>query len=212
MIDNHTYSHADLDEVKLEDFTADIAKGDALFKALPGFRPRLRFPFLHEGATAEKRDGVRAWLAANGYASAPVSIVTSDWYYNQRYVDWAKANPRGNAELFHEAYLSHVWNAAGYSEALAKDVLGRSPAHVMLLHANRVNAMYLAEMIAMFRARGWTFVSAESAFADPLYQQRPKGLPAGNGLLRELAKDAGKPPPDSGYEDHGKARLDALGY
>ena len=72
--------------------------------------------------------------------------------------------------------------------------------------------MFLAEVLAMFRAKGWKIVAADEAFGDPLYKQLPKGLPAGNGLLAELTKDAGRKPPSSGNEDHGKALLDALGY
>ena len=212
VIGNHTYSHADLDETKLEDYLADVARADTLLKGMPNFRPRLRFPFLKEGATAEKRDGVRNWMAANGYQPAPVSIVTSDWYFNQRFTDWAKTHPRGDTEAFHTAYLAHVWHTAAYSEALARETLGRSPAHVMLLHANRINALYLPEIIAMFRARGWTIVAADTAFADPLYKQLPQALPAGNGILGQLAKDAGRAPPAAPYEDHGKAALDAWGY
>ena len=191
VIGNHTYSHTDIDTLTVAEYTADIARGDALFRRLPNFKPRLRFPFLREGSTQDKRDGVRDWLTKHGYDPAPVSIVTSDWYWNQRLVDWAKAHPDGNTEPFRKAYLQHVWDRAEYSERLARELLGRSPAHVMLLHANRVNAMYLAEVLAMFRAKGWNIAAADEAFADPLYRQLPKGLPAGNGLLAELTKDAG---------------------
>lgn len=211
-IGNHTYSHTDIDTLPVEEYTADIARGDALFKGLPNFKPRLRFPFLREGSTAARRDGVRAWLANHGYEPAPVSIVTSDWYWNQRLVDWAKTHPGGDTEPFRKAYLQHVWDRAAYSERLARDLLGRSPAHVMLLHANLVNALYLPEVLEMFRARGWTLVAADAAFADPLYKRLPMGLPAGNGLLAELTKDAGRTPPPSGNQDHGKSLLDAMGY
>jgi peptidoglycan-N-acetylglucosamine deacetylase len=44
--------------------------------------PMLRFPYLKEGETKEKRDGMRTWMVKNGYTSAPVSIDTSDWYFN----------------------------------------------------------------------------------------------------------------------------------
>ncbi|APV48397.1 hypothetical protein BWI17_01055 [Betaproteobacteria bacterium GR16-43] len=212
IIGNHTYSHTDIDKVTVEAYTADIARNDALLRNLPNFRARLRFPYLREGSTAARRDGVRAWLAKNGYKPAPVSIVTSDWYWDPRFAQWLKAYPHGDIEPFRKAYLQHVWDRAEYSERLALGVLARSPPHVMLLHANLLNAMFLGDMLAMFRAKGWTIVEAEAAFADPLYDRLPKGLPAGNGLLSELLKDTGRPPLPPGHEDHGKALIDALGY
>ena len=71
--------------VTLDEFLADAARGDSLFQGLPGFKPRLRFPYLKEGDTAQKRDGVREWMVRSSYAPAPVSIDTSDWYYSQRF-------------------------------------------------------------------------------------------------------------------------------
>lgn len=81
-IGNHSYSHLDLcsPEVSLEDFQADVLREQALLGALSGWRKRLRFPYLKEGDTEDKRDGMRDWMHANGYLPGPVSIDASDWY------------------------------------------------------------------------------------------------------------------------------------
>lgn len=211
-IGNHTYSHRRLEEMAVDDYTADIARGEALLRTMPGWTPRLRFPFLDEGTTAPKRDGVRDWLARNAYLPAPVTIVTSDWYYSQRFDAWLRANPGADPRRFGEAYVRHVAARAGYFERLARETQGRSPPHVMLLHTNRLNATFLPLVLAALRANGWSFVAAPAAFADPLYQRQPASLPAGNSLLTALARDAGRELPTPPEDDHGRATLDALGY
>lgn len=213
-IGNHTYSHRNLGSAKtsLDFFTADILKDEQLVKELPGWTPRLRFPFLKEGDTAEKRDGLRAWMTQHGYRSAPVSIDTSDWYYSQRFLKWRRDHPRADLAAFRDLYLAHLLDRAQYYDRLARQVLGRSPAHVMLLHTNAVNATFLPEVIAMFRAQGWKIVSPVEAFSDPLYAQAPTALPAGESIVWALAKQAGVPglryPAEDG--EYEAKRVDAL--
>jgi len=191
-IGNHTYSHRNLGSapVSVEDFEADVLREQALFDGLPTWRKRLRFPYLKEGETVVKRDGMREWMRANGYLPAPVSIDASDWYYNERFLKL----PQGDAEkisAFRRVYLAHLWDRANFYESLAKKVLGRSPEHVMLLHTNALNARFLADVIEMFRSRGWKIVDAEQAFSDPLYQKLPHTVPAGESIIWALAKDSG---------------------
>lgn len=211
-IGNHTYSHTDFDTLALDACIADISRGDALFKEMPRFKPRLRFPYLREGATAEKRDGLREWLAKNGYTVAPITVMTGDGYYSQRLEQARRTIADRDAEPFRRAYVRHLVERAAYSDRLARDTLGRSPAHVMLLHTNLANATYLPDVIAALRTEGWTFVDADTAFADPLYAMRTKELPAGSNILAALAKDAGKAVPPGPEDDYGKATLEALGY
>ena len=51
-------------------------------------------------------------------------------------------------------------------------VAGREFPQILLLHANQLNADLMPELLAMFRRRGYDFVSLEDALADETY-----GLP-----------------------------------
>ena len=213
-ISNHTYSHSSFGrpEMTAEAFIADVEKCHAILSTLPGWSPRLRFPYLKEGDTAEKRDALRRWMATNKYRPAAVSIDASDWYYSDRFLKWRKANPDGKPELYREAYLSHLWDRAKYYDDLSKQVLNRSARHVLLLHTNAINAQFLPDVIAMFRSKGWKIISPEDAFADPLYSMQPETLPAGESILWALAKQGNAkglryPAEDGRYE---KELLDAL--
>jgi peptidoglycan-N-acetylglucosamine deacetylase len=207
-IANHTYSHWNLagGAVSADAFIADVEKCDELLNALDGWTPRLRFPYLKEGDTVQKREAVRRWMAQSGYRAAPVSIDASDWYYNNRFLAWQKAHPHDDVAPYREAYLAHLWDRANYYDALSKQILGRSVKHVMLLHANGINALFVADVIAMFRSRGWAIVSPVEAFDDPVYASVPNVLPAGESILWALAKQAGieglrYPPEDGVYEE-----------
>lgn len=106
MIGNHTASHRSLaaPEVSLDGFIADVETADDALRGLSTFVPMLRFPYLKEGDTLAKRDGMRAWMKRRGYRPAPVSIDASDWYYNRIYaghlatgesIIWAQARAAG---------------------------------------------------------------------------------------------------------------------
>jgi peptidoglycan-N-acetylglucosamine deacetylase len=99
------------------------------------------------------------------------------------------------------------------SLGLAKQLLGRSPKHVMLLHTNAINAASVGAIITAFRARGWQFVSPTLAFGDPMYTLQPSNVPAGESIVWALAKERGisglrYPGEDSVYEE---PKLRALG-
>jgi peptidoglycan-N-acetylglucosamine deacetylase len=191
--------------VTLEQFIADVQRADEALRHLPTWTPLLRFPYLKEGDTRDKRDGMRQWLRDNGYRAAPVSIDTSDAYYNQRYLALLAAGRSEPIRRLKRAYVRHLLERAAYYDTLARQVLGQSPTHVMRLHANALNAVALADVIEGFRAKGWHFVSARTALDDPLYAMTPDTLPAGESIVWALAKQRGieglrSPPEDAAYE------------
>jgi hypothetical protein len=188
-------------------------KNEQLLKTVPGWIHRIRFPYLKEGNSAEKRDGFRIWMSAHDYQPAPVSIDASDWYYNTRYLAAEADAPGTRTAQFRNAYLDHLWERATYYDSLSKQLFGHSAKHVLLLHTNGINAAFLPAVIEMFRSKGWAIIGPGEAFADPLYSMKPKVLPAGESILWSLAKGKGipglrYPAEDDVYE---KSKLDALG-
>jgi peptidoglycan/xylan/chitin deacetylase (PgdA/CDA1 family) len=192
-IGNHTYSHLNFcsKQVTLERFINDTVKNQALLENMPGWTRRLRFPFLKEGESPAKRDCFRKWLKAHGYKSGAVSIDTSDWYYNNRYLAWRKAHTGEDLAPFRTAYLNHLWNRTIYYDSLSQRVLNRSVKHILLLHVNPINAAFLPDILKMYRSKGWQIISPQEAFKDPVYSMTPKTLPAGESILWALAKQHG---------------------
>lgn len=214
-IGNHTYNHPNFgsNRVSLQQFIADIQQNEQLLDTFPTWTKRLRFPYLKEGNTVAKRDSLRNWLIEHDYRSGAVSIDASDWYYDQRFIQWQNAHPSQDSSEFRRAYLHHLWERACYYDSLSRQILGRSSDHVLLLHTNSINAAFLKDAIAMFRNEGWEIISPEEAYKDTLYSMLPSTIPAGESIIWSLAKQKNLsnlryPAEDANYE---QPILDKLG-
>ncbi len=67
--------------------------------------------------------------------------------------------------VYRDAYLKHLYDRALYYDGLSQRVLGRSVSHVMLMHHNLINALFLPDVIRLFQDKGWQIVDAARAFA-----------------------------------------------
>jgi peptidoglycan/xylan/chitin deacetylase (PgdA/CDA1 family) len=214
LIGNHTATHPDFGSKRtsLHSFEGELLACEQALGAMPGYTKLFRFPFLKEGDTREKRDGFREFLRSHGYREGRVSIDTSDWYYNQRLRERLVRDPHADRTAYRDAYLAHLVDRARYYDALSQQVLHRSVSHVMLLHHNLINALFLPDVIRRLQQEGWQLIDAASAFEDPVYQMQPDTLPAGESILWALAEQQGIaglrwPGEDDRYE---KPLLDAL--
>ena len=73
---SHTYSHMSLTANSAEAFEEDIRKNEPVLESLMAGNDWhwFRYPFLWEGDTFEKRRAIRAYLTANGYRVAQVTL------------------------------------------------------------------------------------------------------------------------------------------
>ena len=190
---NHTVTHPNLHDaaVTLEQYQRELLDCDAVIAALPGYRKWFRFPYLREGNTPEKRDGMRAFLQAQGYRNAAVSLDTSDWRLDDKLRAVLARNPRADLRPIKAAYLAHVWQRAQAYRRLAHALLGRDIPQVMLLHHNLINALWLDDVIELFESKGWTLTTPDQAFTDPVYAVPPEQLVSGQSVLLSVARSLG---------------------
>ncbi|MES2899904.1 MAG: polysaccharide deacetylase family protein [Pseudomonadota bacterium] len=192
-IGNHTMTHPDLNSeaVSLAQYQQEILDCDAIIRSMPGYKKWYRFTFLREGKTPEKRDGMRAFLAAQGYRNAYVSLDTSDWRLEALLIATLKKDSKADLKPLKLAYLSHLKQRALAYRALSQQVQGRDIAQVLLLHHNLINALWLDDVIAQFKEMGWTIVTPEAAFQDPVYALQPISNVAGQSILLSVARSLG---------------------
>lgn len=193
LIGNHTYSHRNFASptTTLAAFEEDILRAESLLKAFPRFRKYFRFPMLKEGESEAKRDGLRQFLLQQGYQMGYVTIDNSDWLIDQRLTERLRANPAADTKPYRDYYLEHMWDRAQYYDSLAQRVAGRAVPHTILTHFNLLNALFLNDLIQMFKSKGWEWIDAERALSDPLYSKLPKIIPAGESIVWALAKENG---------------------
>lgn len=196
VIANHSFSHRHLSATPSEEYIADIDRAEAWLKDRNGRRPWFRFPFLNEGrADKGKRDAVRAALKARGLRNGYVTVDGADWNMEALTTSAAKAGKPIDMAALRDLYVETMVGAAEFNYALARRILGRSPAHVLLLHETDLAALFVTDLAAGLRKAGWTIVTADEAYRDPLGQAAPD-VPSAQGTLTEaLAWEKGLPEP-----------------
>lgn len=166
-IGSHSFSHRDLGTVEAEDYILDIQRNTAVITPWLKGVQYFRYPYLRQGNTADKRDAVLDWMASRGIVVAPVTIDNQDFAYNQRLVD---AKAAGRTIDVRDEYLKHMVETASHYDAKGRAKVGRPIRHVLLLHLNYLNSLYLDDLLQRFRADGWSFISFEDALKDEVYR------------------------------------------
>lgn len=222
LIANHSHEHAWASRTATEAYIEDIDRAETALAAFENRRPWFRFPYLDEGGSGaenrdgSKRDALRAALDQRDLLSGYVTIDTYDWHLDYRWREAVREGQRVDLSALSKLYTDLVLDAANHYDALGQQVLGRRPAHVLLLHENDLAASFTVDLVKALEQDGWQIIHPDTAFADPIATTRPETLFSGMGRISALAADQGLR--DRGTLDHWSvseqaidARLSALG-
>jgi peptidoglycan/xylan/chitin deacetylase (PgdA/CDA1 family) len=194
VIANHSHSHLWATRTPVADYLADLDRATRWLEGRPGYRPWYRFPFLDEGRdTPERRDALRAALRERDLTSGYVTVDSYDWYLDQLVDRAAAAGTEIDRDALRDLYVEMIVESAEFTDGIARETIGRSPAHVLLLHETDLSALYIADAVAALRERGWEIVSADAAFADPIATEEPDSMFLGGGRIAALANARGRP-------------------
>ncbi len=174
VIANHSFKHRRLSEIAAEEYLADIDATEVWLKGRAGYRPWFRFPYLDEGGSDKaKRDAVRQGLRQRHLQNGYVTADGSDWNLEALTIDAAKAGKKMDMEALRRLYVSSQISGVEYHDELARRTLGRSPAHVLLLHETDIAALFIGDLVDELKRHGWTIITADEAFADPIRRLEP---------------------------------------
>jgi peptidoglycan/xylan/chitin deacetylase (PgdA/CDA1 family) len=191
---NHSHAHRRLERVGPEAYLQDIDRAERDLKPFPNRRAWFRYPYLNEASDAASRDAVRAGLASRGLINGYVTVDTWDWAL----LDLLRKARTGGREVdmaaLRQLYLEVMLSAVETYDAIAMENLGRSPAHVLLAHENDLQALFIGDLVAELRRRGWRIVSADEAYRDPIAKVTLDTLHLRNGRVAALAAAKGVPP------------------
>ena len=185
---NHTWSHPELDKLTVTQYEANIARNEAILKKVD---PKadwhwFRYPFLEEGDTLAKREAVRSWLQQHGYRIAEVTMDFQDYNWNEPYARCAAKHDEAAIRSLHDSYLAAADESIRVYRNTAHTLYGTDKPYVLLLHAGAFDARMLSELIALFRSRGFTFISLPQAMADPIYTADPQVPSPGGNTFNEM--------------------------
>lgn len=210
LIANHSHSHRWLRKTAVETYLADIDRASKLLEGIENQRSWYRFPFLDEGKPLKKRDAVRAGLKQRGLKNGYVTIDNYDWYIEREWLSAVKAKRSVDEEALKGVYIDMLLGAVRFYDAAAREALGRSPAHVLLLHENDLAALFIDDLVLALRKEGWKIVSPDVAYADPIAKVQTKTLMNYQGHVAALAVEAGRDPKTFTHRAIEEAQLDAF--
>lgn len=172
---NHSYSHADLHAVGLEAFESDILRGEVFLRPLLAEHDKkpewFRHPYLRAGRTPEDKSALKIFLAEHGYKIAPVTVDTSDWLWAAAYRKAIVAGDAPTLAKLREDYVAYMVSKVDYFESQSILLLGYNLPQILLMHANELNADTYGKLVDAIRARGYDFITLETAMQDPAYKR-----------------------------------------
>jgi len=196
VIADHSFTHPHLNELTVADYMANVDKAEAWLKGREGRRPWFRYPFLDEGGDDKaKVAAVRAALKERGLQNGYATVDGSDWNIESQVADAVRAGKKIDMDALRDLYVSTMVGAADFADQLAQKTWDRQPAQVIVLHETDVAALFIADLAHALRKDGWTIITADEAYADPISRLAPN-VTSANGTLVELAAwEKGVPKP-----------------
>ncbi|HEY4011605.1 MAG TPA: polysaccharide deacetylase family protein [Acidobacteriaceae bacterium] len=207
---NHTYAHVNLNTMSAEAFEDNIEKNEPYLKQYAGSADWhwFRYPFLAEGDTPEKSLGVRTWLAQHNYKIAEVNMSFGDYNWNPPYARCVAKHDDAAMKQLHDTYLAAADEAITASRKLAQGAYGHDIPYVLLMHIGAFDAHMFPELVALYKSRGFTFVTLPEAESDPAYHDNAIApLASSAGHLAKFAAEHKVPYPHT--TDYSKM-LDSL--
>ena len=209
LLGNHTWSHPHLSQLTIPQFEAEVMKGDPMLARLGGSSDWrwFRYPFLDEGKDESQRTAARQVLRKHGYRVADVTTSFSDWAFTPA---WARCKAAGDKAAIAELermYLDAAKESIDVARGTAHALYGRDIPYVLLMHISAMSAHMMPQVIKMYRAAGFRFVTIQQAESDPVYRRDVDLSLPGRVPDWKLAKDKGVSLPQASDLT---AKLDAM--
>jgi len=173
---NHTFSHPNINTTPLTDYKNDILKGQLISRPLAEKYGQdyeyFRYPFLRTGNTKAYQQEIWRFLEENGYKVAPVTMDNDEYIYAYVYMKLLEDGEKEKAREIGQAYLAYLEKIIDHYELVSIKHFDRNIPHILLLHANRLNADYIEEVLGLFREKEYDFIAIDEALKDPVYASK----------------------------------------
>ncbi len=194
---NHTFSHMSLHDNPLENYKANILKGEIVTKELltsKSLKMRyFRHPYLWTGLSLDIKKDLGLFLSEHNYTIAPVSIDNADYIFAAAYEKAFGANDKKLMMQIGDAYIPYLESKMDYWERQSIKLFNREIKQILLLHANFINSDYFDDIAKMLKKRKYKSVTMEESLKDEAYKL-PDNYIRRNGIswLHRWALDKGR--------------------
>ena len=109
-----------------------------------------------------------------------------DYLWNEPYARCMTKHDDESLAYLEKSYLDTADEFIGVFRTLSQKLYGHDIPYVLLMHAGAFDAKMLPRLIALFRSKGFEFVTLQQAERDPAYSFDPDIGHPGGGTLQEL--------------------------
>lgn len=168
-VGNHTHQHISLNWIDADTYVSDVNRSEQILRPWLENAPTryFRYAFAMEGDTFEKTRRVQTHLTNTGYLSSPVTL----WFYDAQFaVAYQRALELGDLDAqkwLEDTLVQTAIDQTRTQAAAAALALGRSPAHILLIHGTTVAGATLDRILAELGRLGVQFITSEEAMRDP---------------------------------------------
>jgi hypothetical protein len=98
-----------------------------------------------------------------------VTIDNDEYLFAGAYDRTLHRGDAATARRVADAYVPYMEAKVAYFERNEQELFGRPIRHVLLVHANMLNAERFGDLAAMFERRGYRFITLDRALEDPAF-------------------------------------------
>jgi peptidoglycan/xylan/chitin deacetylase (PgdA/CDA1 family) len=191
-IGNHTWSHISLTDNTAEAFEQNIALNEPILAEYAQVRDWhwLRYPYLSQGDTAEKRHAIQNYLSEHHYRVAQVTMSFQDYAWNDAYVRCSASQDKAAIEWLKQSYLESATEYIRLGREQERLIFGHEIPNVMLLHGMAFTTLMLPDLIDLMQKQGFRFASLAEVEQDPAYVEEPDAALKYNGSLLDEYMEA----------------------
>ena len=174
-VSNHTHNHASLNWINAKKYIADIERTEEFIHPWASQAPTKFFRYCMDmwGDTREKHEAVEEYLMRSGYLSSPLSA----WFYDHAWIvpHWraCKLADKDAIGYLKRTFVETAVDQFRRQAAAARQMFGRDPAHIWLVHGSPIGGECIGEILDAFAAANVRFISLEEAMLDPIYKTQP---------------------------------------
>lgn len=205
---NHSFSHRSANQVSVEDYALDAYRAHLKLKEFGNILNFHRFPYLHYGKDMADINRLQMLLGEMEYRDGYVTVDNYDWYINALLVEAAGKKADINYEKARDFYVKTLYESVVFYDDIARKSLGRSPRHVLLLHENDAAALFIGDLVNHLRSNGWTIISPQQAYQDPIARDFPQVTFHKQGRVAAIGHSKGMPESDLRHASENEQYLD----
>jgi hypothetical protein len=150
---------------------ANLLKADEWLLPYPAYKKHVHLDWLNENSDVASQSKMIDFLREREFQAASSGVLPMravDDYLNQLYQKRKKLGKPVSMEKLQQVYVKLILDDLQLADTEATLTLGYSPVQILTLHENDVTAYCLLALLDALHEKGWYWINAEQAYADPV--------------------------------------------